>query len=423
VSGSAIRWLLGGALVAVVGAVLVWAFVGGRREIAREREYEGAIRVPPRTARSPGGEVLVALDAEAQRRIALTTETLTVRTLEPEIVAYGSLEEDPSRSFTLRAPAAGFLHPASKRAWPSLGETLADRTVVGILEPRVAAVDRVDLGARLAAARADVDAVTASLAAARAALDRARALNAEDKIVSDRALQEAEVRVRGEEARLRASTETVRLIESSLRGTGGPTGPRPLEIERGGEVVDLSAQPGEAVEAGQPILRVARFDRLVAKVHLPAGQRIDGPVTAARIVLLGHEEQALRGERIALAATADPATRGLAFLFRVAPAGFPLRPGSAVTAYLPAGGPSRSGVVIRRAALVRASGRAWVYVQVDEGRFTRREVPLDTPAGDGWFVVSGFRPGDRVVVAGAQTLLSEEFKPQIPISDEGDAAK
>jgi hypothetical protein len=413
-----LRWVIGAAVVACVAALLVWAFLGGRQELARERERERALKVPPRTARTQAGEVVVTLDRETQKRIALRTEALAARTLEPEVAAYGSLQEDASRSFTLRAPVAGQLRPPPGRDWPAIGTTLADGVVVGQIEPRIAPVERVDLASRLAAARAEADAVTASLAAARAAWERAKALNAENKIVSDRAVQEAEARVKGEEARLRAFNETARLIDASLRATTGATGARHLVAERGGEVVEVLAQPGEAVESGLPILRLARFDRLVARVHLPAGQNIDRMAPTARIVVFGHEAQPLRGVRIGLGAAADPTTRGEIFLFRVEPAGFPLRPGASVTAYLPVAGRARRGVVVPRAAIVRAEGRAWAYLQVGEQGFARREVQLETPTETGWFMAAGFKAGDRVVVDGAQTLLSEEFKSQIPIGDE-----
>jgi multidrug efflux pump subunit AcrA (membrane-fusion protein) len=70
-----------------------------------------------------------------------------------------------------------------------------------------------------------------------------------------------------------------------------------------------------------------------------------------------------------------------------------------------------------RAAIVRLHGQAWAYVQTDEQTFIRRQVPLDQPAEGGWFIPGGFEPGERVVVGGAQVLLSEELKSQIHVGD------
>lgn len=409
-------------MVAGVAALLVWLFLGGRQELARERERERAVKVPPRISRV-GGEAVITLDRDTQARIGLRTAALVARSLSPEVVAYGTFQEDPARSFTLRAPVAGVLRPPPAGRWPDIGARLADRAVVGVVEPRFAPVERVDLASRLATARADAEAATASLTAARAALERNRTLNAENKIVSDRAVQEAEARVKGEEARLRALQETARLIDASLRAVSGPTGPRPLVVERGGEVVEVFAQPGETIEGGQPILHTARFDRLLARVHLAAGQSTDRPAGTARIVVFGHEAESLRGLRIGLGAAVDPTTRGQTLLFRVERRGFPLRPGASVTAYLPLSGQARAGVVLPRSAIVRSEGRAWAYVQGGDRGFTRRPVPLDTPAGGGWFVSAGFEPGERVVVEGAQTLLSEELKYQIQIGGEGEEGR
>ena len=66
--------------------------------------------------------------------------------------------------------------------------------------------------------------------------------------------------------------------------------------------------------------------------------------------------------------------------------------------------------MLPRTAVVRYASRAWVYVQTSDEVFTRREASLVSPTPDGWFVKTGFAPGDPVVVTGAQTLLSEELK-------------
>ena len=292
---------------------------------------------------------------------------------------------------------------------------MADRTLVGSIEPRLAPADRITLGDRLSSARADAASGRAALAAAEAALNRARTLNADDKNVSDRAVQEAEARVAAERARVTGADRSIGLIESSLTSMNGAAAP--LELDRGGQVVEALVHPGESVEAGQPIMRVARFDRLLARVDVPAGDIVAGGVAAAGIVPLGYENRPVRGERVALAAAVDPKTQGQAFLFRVPDPSFTLRPGLSVTAYLETPGAPRKGVVIPRAAVVRQSGKTWVYVRTAADQFARREVNLEDPTAEGWFSRS-LSPGDRVATTGAQTLLSEEFKSQIQVGEE-----
>jgi hypothetical protein len=361
----------------------------------------------------------VSITLDIQRRVGLKVEAVTARVLDPELVAYGTLEEDPSRAFVLRAPVAGQIRRLPSREVPGVGDVLADGEVVGMIEPRFAAMERVDLAARLASARAEAVAARAALGAARAALERTRTLNAEDRIASDRAVQEAEVRVRSDEARLAALSETAAMLEVALKGGVGPASARPLIVEQGGEVIEASGRAGEVVEAGQPILRLNRLDRLVARIVLPIEPSPPGPILRARIGPFGREDRLLAAERIALAAPADQGGRGPAVLFRVRRGGDALlRPGTPVTAYLAVPGAAHHGVVVPRAAIVRAGGKAWVYEQVDDDDFVRREITLDRPTDAGWFVSGRLESGAKVVVAGAQILLSEEFKSQIPIADD-----
>ena len=402
--------------VAAIGGGMLWSFLAHRAELAAEAESDEPIKGAARTVHS-GGETVVLFDAETQQRMGIRTETLVAQTKRREIATFGRLEEDPSRSFVLRAPVAGTVEVSANRLWPNIGESLTDRSLVGVVDPRLLPADRVTLGDRLAAAKADIEAGKASLVAAQAALDRARMLNSDDKNVSDRAVEEARARLALEQAHLNAANQSAKLIESSL-ASAGPT-PIPLELVRGGQVVEVLVHPGESVESGQPILRVTGFDRLLARVDVPAGETIDPGVTRAMIIPLAHEAHPIRGERVALAAAVDPKTQGEPFLFQVSNPSLMLRPGLSVTAYLEVPGSSRSGVVLPQSAVVRQSGKVWVYIQTSGKQFARRPVVLEEPAGAGWFTTS-VRAGDRLVTVGAQALLSEEFKSQIQVGEESE---
>lgn len=406
-------------LLAVVLAaglmLLIVAFIGGRAELAREHERERSIKVPPRISRNANGDAIVTVDHETQVRIGLKTEAVSKQTVYPEIAAYGRLLEDPDGSFVVRAPVAGVLR-RGPREWPGLGEVLADGQSLGVIEPRLVPFERVDLAARVTNANGDVEALQATLAASKAAYDRAKTLNADDKNMSDRAVQEAEARVKADEARLNAARRNVTQLEAAAKTQAGVTGPMPL-VARAGEVVEVIARPNEAVESGQPILRVARFDTMLARVDLPAGEVAGSNISVARIAPVGREEQPVRGERVALASIADPRTLGEGYLFRVAGLGGILRPGAAVTAYLQVAGKPVTGFLIPPSAVVRSVGKTWIYKQVAEDKYSRQEVTLDRSTGRGW-LVTGLTERDRVVTVGAQMLLSEEQKSQIQILEE-----
>ena len=410
-----VKVLLGVVLSAGLVGVLIFAFIEGRAELAREREREQPIKVPPRISRNQSGDLIVTIDRETQLRIGLITEAVTKQTVYPEIAAYGRLLEDPSASFVVRAPVAGVLR-RGLRDWPGLGEVLADGQSLGVIEPRLVPFERIDLAARLTNARGDVAALEAALSASKATYDRTKALNADDKNMSDRAVQEAEARVKADEARLNAARKNVTEFEAAAKTEAGQTGPMPL-VTRAGEVVELIARPNEAVESGQAILRVARFDTMLARVDLPAGEVAGSKTSTARIIAVGREEQQVRGERVALASIANPRTLGEGYLFRVAGFGGILRPGAAVTAYLQVDGKPSTGFLIPPSAVVRTGGKAWIYRQIADERYTRQEVTLGSSSNRGW-LVTGVTERDRVVSVGAQLLLSEEQKSQIQILEE-----
>jgi hypothetical protein len=379
----------------------------------RDSEQESATkkRVDPAVVtRTAEGDPLIRMDQATRRLIGIEVASVTPASLQPQIIAYGRLEEDPSRSFVVRAPVAGTVQtPAGGAGWPSAGETLTAGQEVGLIEPRIAPAEQIALTTQLTGARSDADSATAAAEASQAAYERARVLNADDKNVSDRVLEEARARLEAERARLNSARTTIRTLENALR-VSGPAAYR-LAVNAGGTVVETMARPGESVEAGLPLLRISRLDRLVARVDLPVGQNLPQSAMLARIVPAAHESEVIPADRIAATSVIDPKSPGESFLFRLREGRFGLRPGLAVTAYLPQPGPSKQGFTIPPAAVVRLSGKAYVYLQTAAGSFVRREIKVESPVASGYFVTGRLAASDYIVITGAQTLLSEEFKP------------
>jgi hypothetical protein len=80
---------------------------------------------------------------------------------------------------------------------------------------------------------------------------------------------------------------------------------------------------------------------------------------------------------------------------------------------VPVGHPVK-GMFLPQSAVVWWHGKAWVYEATSPTTFTRREVATENPVTGGYFVPgSTFTSGTRAVTAGAQALLSEEFRSQI----------
>jgi hypothetical protein len=145
----------------------------------------------------------------------------------------------------------------------------------------------------------------------------------------------------------------------------------------------------------------------LVRVDVPASEKLEGAPTAARMALLSAPDAPLDAEFIGPALTADPQTLGRGFLFLVNAKSLPAN--AAMVAWLSLPGEMEKGVIVPREAIVRHEGEAFLYVQTGPETFERKEFELEHPLEKGWFTEE-FKAGAKVVVTGAQQLLSEELK-------------
>lgn len=76
-----------------------------------------------------------------------------------------------------------------------------------------------------------------------------------------------------------------------------------------------------------------------------------------------------------------------------------------VAVFLPAG-PTIGGFLVPSSAVVWQNGQPLVFVQTGAEHFTARPIATNIPVPGGYLVTSGFSAAERVVVDGAQVLLS-----------------
>lgn len=367
---------------------------------------------------SADAHFVIHIEKESQDRIGLALQAVSAAQFHPELTALGKLEDDPGESFVLRAPVAGFLH-AESSTWPTLGAVLADGTSLGAVWPQLTPTEQLDLASQRLEAIAVVQETEAELKAARASYESKRALNADGKMVSDRQLEEAAAWVATNEAKLAAAQRKLDLIGGMQTDPNSGLGAVPLQVEHGGQVVDVQTGVGEFVDAGQVLLRVSGFDRLVARVELPLGDSWHAPSDAKpRISVLGADASVIPATVVSRDATVGNDTRGESWLLAIDNKDGAMRPGTPVIAYLPQAGEPLHGTLVPDSAVVRYGGLAWVFVQIDATSFERRAVQLHSPTPDGWFVTAGIEPGETIVESAAQTLLSEQFKELIEAEEE-----
>jgi len=253
------------------------------------------------------------------------------------------------------------------------------------LSPELKGYGRVLDPAPLASLVADLVTAQAASAASRAELERLKTLAAQNN-ASERALQAAQATAAHDQSQL----ESVHLRLVSGWGKA------------------ISEHPDLPVFVNS----LSSLTSVLVQLDLPAGQPVESMPTGARLLTLADESKTLPAEFLEPAPSVDPQMQGRGYLFLVQTNAFHLAPGAAVAGFLLLPGEPQSGVNVPRNAVVRFNGASWVYLVKSDQEFERREIQLEAPLGDSWFVRKGVKSEDKVVTVGAQELLSEELKGQ-----------
>ena len=300
-----------------------------------------------------GGYTVLRLDTQTQEQSGLKSEVLAPVNLSPEIAAFARVVD--------------------------IQLLLAQR-------------------ARYTAAQAQADVARTTLAAAKNEYDRLEALNKQEGDIATKRIQQAEADWQRNQAELRGFETQTASIRDETR-------------QQWGQVLT-----GWALDAASPEFeRLLKHQDALLLVTLPPGQTLPPETDIVRIATGGDRAHAAPAAYVSPAPTTDPVVQGETHYFRSAAAG--LRAGMRVDVWINQSKNAAQGVVVPQSAVVWALGQAWAYVRVDPVHFVRRPVSTATEAPGGWFVTDTIKPGDSVVVAGAQMLYAEEFRWQIHDED------
>jgi hypothetical protein len=272
----------------------------------------------------------------------------------------------------------------------SAGIVTANPQAMG-LSPEVKGYGRVLDPTPLAALLLDIESAEAALEASAREYKRARVLFAQNQNASVRALESAKAAMKRDRAMLDAARARL------LTGWGKPLAERE----------DLPAM----------VKALTALESALVRIDLPPNELLFSPPTGARLISLSDENRSAEADFLSPAPTTDAQMQGKGFLFLLRTNSLELRPDTAVTGFLKIRGELLQGVVVSRSAVVRHEQRAWVYIQTDNATFARKPIVLQHPSDKDWFITEGLSPSDRMMVSGAQVLLSEELKPQIRLAE------
>lgn len=245
---------------------------------------------------------------------------------------------------------------------------------------------------------------------------------------------EARARIRGVDARRAAVSARL----ARLGADPTTTSRRELEALRA-EVDSLAAEHGASAaraEAARSGLLLAWGEPLTERLLAPRATASGGLLGGRVRLLLVTVPTALAGRMpgsvrvrapdagmhaatlIGAAPHTDPLTRGTTVWASVD--GTWARIGQRLTVWLADRESPVEGYRVPVSALVYREGAAWVYVEGPEDTFRRQRVLSAVRTAEGRVVRLAASGPQRVVVRGAQTLLSEELRWNIPDEDELD---
>lgn len=235
------------------------------------------------------------------------------------------------------------------------------------------------------------------LAVARAEYERVRKLYRDNQNVSRKAFESARGLFRSDRIDVHSAQLQLHLQEGLVRQRWGPVLARWV-------AKDSPALGG-----------VLQQNTFLVQVSLPPGESYPAPATAW-LGLPGAKQE--RARYVSQLPRVDPRVQGVSLLY-LAGAREGLAPGVTLVADLPVGRRMR-GVVVPASAVVWSEGKAWIYLRPAATRFVRHVLNAAFRFGGGFFVSQGIPPGAKIVVAGAQTLLSAELSPKGSSKPEGD---
>ncbi len=346
---------------------------------------------------------VIHLTPAQEKTLDIRTMHLKTQMIQPTMTLYGELRSNPDGVWTVSSPLAGVVLNMPGKRWPQLGSAVVRGSRMARIRPIVSTTLQITLALELTKVKADLAAAKVARSTSAAAYAREKSLYAHNKAVSLQRVQAAQAAMAAADARVRADVQSIAAVSKQLKTKSG--GFLPLPFFHDGTVTDILVDPGQAVAAAQPLLKIEDFHTLLASVALPAAD--SGAValgTAIHVRVLGHKHW-LSAKPLTLGPKADRQTRGLSMLYLIDNAGT-LRPGMAITARVPEAAKAVAMVIIPRIAVVWWRGERWVYLQPAKGAFVLHELvnPIALPGGFG--VRGDVIPPQRLVTNGAQVLMT-----------------
>ncbi len=248
----------------------------------------------------------------------------------------------------------------------------------------------------------DLNLVSESLRASSRIYERLRVLHKERANISQRQVEEARSRMNAGKTRVTAAKQAIQNIRQQA------------QLKWGVSLVDAAFKLNEN-ESDNSFQHLLSMRDVLLLVTFPAGLEQNSLI---QVNSQPDRATAQAAKFISPALKTNPLSQGLTYYYQARAKH--LRMGMNVHVWI--NGHKKigvqQGVNIPQNAVIWYGGSAWIYVNVADELYSRRPIKTDQGTDGGWFVQNTFTVNDTVVIKGAQLLLSEELRWQIPDEDD-----
>ena len=312
----------------------------------------------------------------------------------------------PVRALTLATGAVGSTTEFSGDVRPRYesrlgfrvgGKISARKVDVGTVVKRgqvLMQLDPQDLRLGQAQAQANLRAAQTNYELARADLKRYQDLRSQN-FVSQAVLDQ-------KTAAAHSALATVEAARAASHEQANQTGYATLESDADGVVTGIDAEVGQVVQAGTPVVRVARTDEKEVVIGVPEDQ-VDElrDVSDVKVKLWADPNQSIPGKIREISPVADPATRTYTVKVSIPPRD-DIRLGMTAVVQL-AHAKGGAALKVPLSALYHDKGVTSVWV-IENGAVRLVPVQVGGVSGNDVLLAGGVKPGQTIVTAGVNLL-------------------
>lgn len=312
----------------------------------------------------------------------------------------------PVRALTLATGAVGSTTEFSGDVRPRYesrlgfrvgGKISARKVDVGTVVKRgqvLMQLDPQDLRLGQAQAQANLRAAQTNYELARADLKRYQDLRSQN-FVSQAVLDQ-------KTAAAHSAQATVEAARAASHEQANQTGYATLESDADGVVTGIDAEVGQVVQAGTPVVRVARTDEKEVVIGVPEDQ-VDAlrDVSDVKVKLWADPNQSIPGKIREISPVADPATRTYTVKVSIPPRD-DIRLGMTAVVQL-AHAKGGAAIKVPLSALYHDKGMTSVWV-IENGAVHLVPVQVGGVSGNDVLLAGGVKPGQAIVTAGVNLL-------------------